>query len=167
MYGLRHGQPSIKSKSTNYIEDLGSMMKERLETCRLRTKRYLNHVLFYRDGVSESQFGMVQSKETPQIQAAINGKPRCATSNSACTSKLKFLVMGKRYEARFYPRTSPEDEESFHPGLVIDTTVVSPKQFNLYLQSLDSPRGTARPGPDIRSFSGTTADTTESCSRKW
>jgi Piwi domain len=34
------------------------------------TKKLPDHV-FYRDGVSESQFGMVKSEEIPQIEGAI------------------------------------------------------------------------------------------------
>lgn len=34
-------------------------------------KKLPDHVLFYRDGVSESQYGMVKSEEIPQIEAAV------------------------------------------------------------------------------------------------
>lgn len=132
------------------------MLVERLNTYRERNRKLPSHILFYRDGVSESQYGMVRDKELPQIRDAcrIAGAPKI---------NITLIVVGKRHHARFYPREAGDpmakgsddiagkDQksgqcQSCRAGIVIDTDVIVPKQFNFYLQSHDSFVGTAKPG---------------------
>ncbi|KAF4634153.1 hypothetical protein G7Y89_g3969 [Cudoniella acicularis] len=55
------------------------------------------------------------------------------------------LVVGKRHHARFYP--NPNDKKSnLKAGACVDEEVIAPNQFAFYLQSHDSPLGTARTG---------------------
>jgi hypothetical protein len=99
------------------------------------------HILFSRDGVSESQYSMVKDKELPQIETACkqfgasNGKPNWKPL-------ITLIVVGKRHHARFYP--DPDSEHNLRAASCMDSTVVAPDQFNFYLQSHDSPLGTAR-----------------------
>jgi eukaryotic translation initiation factor 2C len=122
------------------------MMIERLTTYQERNNgNYPENILFYRDGVSESQFGMVNDKEIPQIERAMkNVGP--STTDKICKAKLTFLVVGKRHHARFYPKDAKTGYPNFGPGLIVASHVVAPKQFNFYLQSHDSALGTARSG---------------------
>ncbi|KAA8564202.1 hypothetical protein EYC84_011148 [Monilinia fructicola] len=112
-------------------------------------KKLPANIIFYRDGVSESQFGMVRSEEMPQIKAACKTifqmvkRAEILLKISSYKPKITIIVVTKRHHTRFYPK----DEyvtSNIDPGLVIDTDVVTPNQFSFYLQSHSSPLGTAR-----------------------
>lgn len=117
---------------------------------RLRTYRHLSgqtnllpeHIFFLRDGVSDSQFGMVLLEELPQIHAAI--KLVQDESGCAITPMVTLIVVGKRHHVRFY--TTPASDQNLPAGLIVNQTIVAPDQFSFYLQSHDSPIGTARSG---------------------
>jgi len=122
------------------------MLRERLTAYReYNNGDYPDHILFYRDGISESQFGMVITQEIPQIDDAIKSMP-LNYAKKPCTPKLTFLVVGKRHHSRLYPLKPKKGVPNFDAGMVVTTHVVAPKQFNFYLQSHDSALGTARPG---------------------
>ena len=66
-------QPSKKED----IVDLADMVKERLlEWARNHGQKLPQNVLFYRDGVSESQYDILRRRELPQIQTAMNSAYR-------------------------------------------------------------------------------------------
>ncbi len=134
-------------------------MFERLQYYRAWNTGWPNHILFYWDGVSESQYGMVVTKELQQIKDAIDDIKKTAPGQSINT-KVTLVVVGKRHHARFYPLKSPADNWNLNPGLVVDTDVVLARTFNFYLQSHDSPLGTARSGHYVvlANESGYTAD---------
>ena len=140
--------PNNQKKHSNFqqnISDLKSMLVERLEAFKKwhHTKTYPEHILFYRDGVSESQFGMVRLAELPQIREAIESVKR---SNPEWTRlcSITLVVVGKRHHARFYPKMPTNKSGNLEPGTIVDTVIVAPSQFSFYLQSHDSPLGTAR-----------------------
>ncbi|KAH7395755.1 ribonuclease H-like domain-containing protein [Cadophora sp. MPI-SDFR-AT-0126] len=110
---------------TEHIEDLSGMIYERLLTFYEKRSIWPEHILFYRDGVSDSQYGMVKDNELPQIKEAIENI-RGLRNGRACGES--------------------GGSENIPPGHVFEDTVVLPKTFNFYLQSHDSPLGTARTG---------------------
>lgn len=112
-------------------------MKERLQVYIGKNREPPQHILFYRDGVSESQFGKIRGTELSQIVEACQ-EVACRGQRAQIT----LVVVGKRHHTRFYP--SPSDWQNIRSGLLVDETVVAPKQFNFYLQAHDSPIGTAR-----------------------
>lgn len=118
-------------------------MRERLTVFRKNRAVWPDHILFYRDGVSESQYGMVKARELPQIRDAIREIQRMSPDGRNCKPKVTLLIVGKRHHMRFYPE-APEDQKSLGPGNVVDTGVVIPHAFNFYLQSHDSLLGTTR-----------------------
>jgi eukaryotic translation initiation factor 2C len=158
-----------------YISDLKGMMKERVMAWYARTKldpklkteswkqRLPEHVLFYRDGVSESQYGMVFDEEKDQIidgcQEAFK-EVKKDSKNNRCTPRdtwrpnLTLLVVTKRHHARFFPWTELDSSLNYDKkadinlksGLVVDTVVVNPIKRDFYLQSHHSELGTARSG---------------------
>lgn len=129
----------------------------------LKTKswkvRLPKHILFYRDGISESQYGMVLHEERDKIlagcQKAFNeikkDKNSMYTKGQTWDPKLTLLVVTKRHHARFYPFREVEEREekvdvSLPCGQVVDTKVVDPIKRDFYLQSHHSALGTARSG---------------------
>lgn len=114
-------------------------------------KRLPDSILFYRDGVSESQFALVKNYELRLI------KQGCAMAGAEYGEpnyepKITLVTVGKRHQTRFYPLKGvlAKDMEShagnFKPGLVVDTVVTSPYHFDFYLQSHGARQGTARNG---------------------
>ncbi|CAG8961370.1 hypothetical protein HYFRA_00013831 [Hymenoscyphus fraxineus] len=133
------GSARLQGRNTEHIAELGVMIGERMAAYMNKNGYFPDHILFYRDGVSESQYGMVFAEELPQIQL---GAQR-AVGNQQSRPKITLLVVGKRHHTRFFPYDRYK-EENLTAGLVIDHTVVNPQHFNFYLQSHNSPLGTAR-----------------------
>ena len=115
------------------------MMIERLKDYQSKKGHWPSNILMYRDGVSESQYGMVNEEELPQIIAAYDD---CGIEEH-CRPHITLLVVVKRHHTRFYQQDS---NKNFKAGLCVDSAVVAPNLFNFYLQSHDSPQGTARNG---------------------
>jgi len=113
-------------------------MIERLQAYGRQMRSLPRHVLFYRDGVSESQYGEVRVKELTQIRAAC----QAVCTNGETPPLVTLVIVGKRHHSRFY--STPESTLNPVSGMVVDTAVVAPRQFNFYLQSHDAPIGTAR-----------------------
>lgn len=130
------------------IGDLKSMMSERLSAwSEANGGRMPENILFYRDGVSESQFALVKQHELPQIHAAC--KKMADEKKSSRIIKVTHLIVDKRHNTRFYP---PKDatgimvdkQGNFLPGLVVDDHVTIPMCSDFYLQSHKALAGTAR-----------------------
>lgn len=123
------------------------MIGERLDKYRTANNNSLpEHILFYRDGVSESQYGMVVNDEIPLIKAGSRAAgARGGKGNSWCP-KITLLVVGKRHHTRFFPKLAKNDKynNNLQSGLVIDSGIITPNHFSFYLQSHDSALGTAR-----------------------
>lgn len=107
-------------------------------------------ILFYRDGVSESQYGMVMCEEKYQIlrgcQDALSELKNKAQSgisrNEIWEPRLTLLTVTKRHHSRFYPVEDTNRNNT--PGMVVDTKVIERSHVCFYLQSHYSPLGTAR-----------------------
>jgi len=130
----------------------------------LPTTRLPTSVLFYRDGVSESQFQECMDHEVKAIKDAFR---RLATNHGQPNAQLRltFVVVGKRHHTRFYPKEAKESFGGFagkprqgnwpaqpgkpingnvRPGLLVEDVVTTPHAYNFYLQSHAAPAGTAR-----------------------
>ncbi|KAM0125610.1 hypothetical protein ACHAO1_010533 [Botrytis cinerea] len=165
------GSARLQEGKQEYISDLRGMMRERLLVWARRVlegppglggvypKILPDHILFYRDGVSESQFGMVRHHETQQIfdgcSDAYTEMKRHLEKNRLKTllkvpggekwkPKLTLIVAIKRHHTRFYPLTLVDGDPNLNAGTIIDSIVVTPNHFSFYLQSHCSPLGTAR-----------------------
>ncbi|KAK1815906.1 hypothetical protein LTR12_009691 [Friedmanniomyces endolithicus] len=67
------GSMRLQRGSKEDITDLSGMVKERLlEWASRHNKSLPRKVLFYRDGVSESQYDILRRRELPQVQIAMN-----------------------------------------------------------------------------------------------
>jgi eukaryotic translation initiation factor 2C len=79
-------------------------------------------LLFYRDGVAESQYKKIADFEVPQLDAAwarakilLAERKIRTTLNSKCPSKI-VVIVGKRHNVRFYPVN--EDQSYFQKNRV-------------------------------------------------
>lgn len=149
------------------------MVKERIEAWQKNNEkknkkiggkaRLPGSILFYRDGISESQFDSCRSYEIKQIRKAYR-----ELQGDADRLQITFVVVGKRHNTRFYPTDESQtykDKEkimdkktgestdriflngNLKPGLLVDDVVTSPDPDtpDFFLQSHCAIKGTARP----------------------
>ncbi|KAF2005628.1 Piwi-domain-containing protein [Amniculicola lignicola CBS 123094] len=147
---FRNTQPSIACVR---IEEMRGMVRERLQAWQKNNEDALpQFMVFYRDGISESQFADCQEKEITAVKAAYSDL--CVDANRGKKLQLTFVICGKRHNTRFYP-TSIKDTTSatqgkangnsnLKPGLYVNKVVTDPDRFNFYLQSHQAVKGTAR-----------------------
>ncbi|KAF5868778.1 putative argonaute-like protein [Botrytis fragariae] len=166
------GSARLQEGKQEYISDLRGMMKERLLAWAKRVLKDIqpgyggiypqilpDQILFYRDGVSESQFGMVRHHEKQQIfdgcsdaymelksnlKETLRGAFPKVAKREKWKPKLTIIVAIKRHHARFYPLTLVDGDPNLNAGTIIDSVVVTPNHFSFYLQSHCSPLGTAK-----------------------
>lgn len=150
------------TNTPQHIEELGAMVKERLRAWSAQNDGTLpTDMLFYRDGISESQFDKCKKKEIPQIEAvyAELSEELCRkyknTEQAPKSFNLTFVVVGKRHNTRFYAKenkytyTSKQNKTdvvngNLRPGLLVDSVVTNPSPTNFFLQSHCAIQGTAR-----------------------
>ncbi|XP_053209908.1 protein argonaute-3-like [Panonychus citri] len=101
---------------------------------------YPEHIIVYRDGVSEGQFAHVMGSEILPLHKRLK--------EYSDPPKLTYIIVQKRHNARFFPVDPREGTRNGNmlPGSVIDTNVCHFKWFDFYLCSQNSFLGTARPG---------------------
>jgi hypothetical protein len=158
---------SVILTSYQMIADLASMVKERLLAWNIRARKLIPanskmtypllpaHILFYRDGVSESQYMKVRGDEIPQIskgwdQAVANlkkenpAKPAFKLPNSVLKTKAKIVlvVVTKRHHTRIFE--NKDSDKNIPHGSAIDSKTVAPNWMEFYLQSHYSLKGIAR-----------------------
>ncbi|CAH8348246.1 unnamed protein product [Eruca vesicaria subsp. sativa] len=119
------------------IQDLDVMVKELLEDFHKALKKLPNRIIFFRDGVSETQFKKVLQEELQAIKAA------CSNFHGY-NPTITFAVVQKRHHTRLF-RCEPGGHENIPPGTVVDTVITHPKEFDFYLCSHLGVKGTSRP----------------------
>ncbi|CAK1358809.1 unnamed protein product [Cercospora beticola] len=136
------------------IEDMESMMMDRLETWHAKNNSVPTNVLFYRDGVSESQFAMVKNTELPKVMKACENFALKHVRFKDWKPRVTLVVCGKRHHTRFYPpaqvnssvKWAIDRNSNFLPGLVVDSpSIRNAYHFDFFLQSHAALKGTARP----------------------
>ncbi|XP_037522356.1 protein argonaute-2 isoform X1 [Rhipicephalus sanguineus] len=126
------------------IEDLKAMVAELLIAYYRETRKKPGKIIFYRDGVSEGQFGFVRDQELSAIrEACLKLSP-----NGSYKPAVTFIVVQKRHHTRFMP-VDPRDgvgtPKNIPPGTTVDTVVTHPVDFDFFLCSHAGIQGTSRP----------------------
>ncbi|CAN9251435.1 unnamed protein product [Alternaria alternata] len=110
------------------------------------------NILYYRDGVGDSQYSDIKTTELAQIQLAFDVvvddlRKRNKISSSVIPKiNITAIICAKRHNTRFYPALGEEDKtENCLPGTFVDDVVCSPYYQDFYLQSHCTLKGTARP----------------------
>lgn len=125
------------------IEALQEMMVQQLKQFyRVNRGRKPQRIVFYRDGVSEGQFAMVQQHEISAIRRA------CAELEPDYMPALTMIVIQKRHHTRLFPATDRDGDRktgNVPAGTVVDMGICHPKEFDFYLMSHAALLGTSRP----------------------
>ncbi|KAF2451923.1 Piwi-domain-containing protein [Karstenula rhodostoma CBS 690.94] len=143
------------------IDDVVEMVCERVRDWIVEmtphTQKYVTlpkKIMYYRDGVSESQYDQVISGEVSTFGAAFNqvvheffNKGKVDPKATSHTPEIVAIICGKRHHVRFYPSSdgSADEFKNCHPGTTVDDVVTSPHYQDFYLQSHAGIKGTARP----------------------
>ncbi|XP_071707484.1 protein argonaute 4A-like [Rutidosis leptorrhynchoides] len=113
------------------------MIRELLEDFYLSTPRLKpQHIIIFRDGVSESQFSQVLNIEFEQIMQA------CKYLDDTWDPKFMIIVAQKTHHTKFF---QPNSDANVPPGTIIDNKVCNPKNNDFYLCAQNGPIGTTRP----------------------
>ncbi|KAI3888149.1 hypothetical protein MKX03_007572 [Papaver bracteatum] len=124
------------------IQDLKEMVGELLEDFYQAVHILPKRIIFFRDGVSETQFKKVLQEELQAIKAGCLRFPGYRPT-------ITFAVVQKRHHTRLFPnetdRASRHSDENIPPGTVVDSVVTHPKEFDFYLCSHWGTKGTSRP----------------------
>ncbi|CAM9001190.1 unnamed protein product [Rhodiola kirilowii] len=128
------------------IQDLVVMVQEILTDFKRAVGHYPHRIIFFRDGVSETQFAKVLEKELHAIKTA------CANLDVSYKPPITFSVVQKRHHTRLFPDDTassfPDNlvgQENIPPGTVVDTVITHPKEFDFFLCSHWGVKGTSRP----------------------
>ncbi|KVI05479.1 Argonaute/Dicer protein, PAZ [Cynara cardunculus var. scolymus] len=127
------------------IQDLSIMVEEILHDFVRELSKLPKRVIFFRDGVSETQFHKVLRDELQAIRDAFS---RFTGYNPPIT----FAVVQKRHHTRLFPADPVSgaarnqfSDENVPPGTVVDSVITHPKEFDFYLCSHWGVKGTSRP----------------------
>ncbi|KAH7380394.1 Piwi domain-containing protein [Phaeosphaeria sp. MPI-PUGE-AT-0046c] len=136
-----------RDSACEIIQKLEEMVLERIKAWSANHSGELpSNILYYRDGVSDSQYSQVKEQELPQIRSAFRILAEAAETSTVPQLKLTAFVVGKRHHVKLFPATSDAMRENGNckPGTLIDTTITSPYYRDFYLQSHNSIKGTAK-----------------------
>lgn len=123
------------------IQELEEMAGEILEEFFLRGSQKLlpGRIVFFRDGVSETQFCRVLKDELSAIRAACKRFP-------GYHPRITFAVVQKRHHTRLFGGgAAAATDENIPPGTVVDSVITHPREFDFYMCSHWGTRGTTRP----------------------
>ncbi|WCJ41679.1 Argonaute family protein [Euphorbia peplus] len=116
------------------------MIRELFIAFRRSTGQKPSRIIFYRDGVSEGQFNQVLLYEMDAIRKA------CASLEEGYLPPVTFVVVQKRHHTRLFPERGAGDRNgNVLPGTVVDTKICHQREFDFYLNSHASIKGTSRP----------------------
>ncbi|KAH5540707.1 hypothetical protein HBI27_098380 [Parastagonospora nodorum] len=143
--------------SKEMIDDLKSMVVDRLwDWFSLNKRKHPKNILYYRDGVGDSQFEEVRNKELVDIRDGYDQfvkEVRKASFGRDIEDppplKLTAVVCTKRHHTRFYPN-KPADmqtnaQNNCKAGTLVEQSVTNPYFTDFYLQSHNGIKGTAKP----------------------
>ncbi|KAK4897839.1 hypothetical protein LTR27_004611 [Elasticomyces elasticus] len=171
------GSMRLQAKGQEWIEELESMVTERVLAYARETKDLPTRMIFYRDGIGEDQFDNSSKVEIERVRNGYNAarsilendnrsKPDSAVnlhSEKNGVLDLVFIVVGKRHNTRFFCRNEAQTTRGGYrgnvkPGLIVDSVITRPNVtpvFDFFLQSHAALKGTAKSGHYIVLESGT------------
>eukprot|EP00897_Mesotaenium_endlicherianum_P007378 jgi/Mesen1/6669/ME000342S05758 len=135
------GLVSAQASREEVIQNLTDMTKELMMSYYAKNRIQPQRIIFYRDGVSESQFQKIRDSEIRAIKQA------CYALSPDYHPKLTFVVVQKRHHTRIFPVNAHDGDRkgNIMPGTVVDTGICHPSEFDFYLCSHAGIQGTSRP----------------------
>lgn len=130
------------------IQNLGEMVGEILDDFFHELNEFPERIVFFRDGVSETQFYKVLQEELQALKSACSSR----FPKHKQPPPITFIVVQKRHHTRLFlderdlisTRNSFPDE-NIPPGTIVDSVITHPREFDFYLCSHWGVKGTSRP----------------------
>ena len=140
-----HTTLSAQPSRVEVIDEMESMMVEQLRRFwELNGQLAPRRIIFYRDGVGNSQFDIIRKRELLAIRRAC-----AAVGGPNYQPKLVFLIVQKRTHARlFAPMPQGDGSERIGnapPGTVVDSHITTVSRFDFYMTSHFGLKGTSKP----------------------
>ncbi|GJE90868.1 argonaute-like protein [Phanerochaete sordida] len=153
-----HTEVKVQPPRQEAIDDIGGMLQRAIVQYRACRNNFPDHIIVYRDGVSEGEYVQVENNEIAAIQAKLDE----LEVERGHKARLVFIVVSKRHHVRFFPKDQSNTDRSgnLHAGLVVDTGIVHSTYIDFYLQSQGGLKGTSRPSHYIvlKNNAGLTTD---------
>lgn len=139
--------------SQEQIQDLRPMLRERLECYQRHNNNNLpERILFYRDGLSDSQMNMAVTDELGKLQDAIH-EVYGQQYQPGLHPRVMLVCCVKRHHTRFYKDSNSQKQltddaklkGNIRPGVVVYEGVTEGKWQDFYLASQIAALGTCRP----------------------
>jgi eukaryotic translation initiation factor 2C len=154
--------PGASELTFQIIQEVEAMVTERLEDwIRLSERKALpRNILYYRDGVSVTQYAKVKTTELEAIREVYRKLAEKSKANPE--ANLTAVVVTKRHHTRFFPLSVLEPDppggkkkiypdrdilgnQNIKPGTFVDQLVTSPYYQDFFLQLHSAIKGTAKP----------------------
>ncbi|KAK1779618.1 LOW QUALITY PROTEIN: Piwi domain-containing protein [Copromyces sp. CBS 386.78] len=122
-------------------ENIETMLPNFLKAYRQKAGCEVEHIYYFRDGVSEGQFAHVMKQEVATIKKVFKARHKNAPGKDA---KVTVIVATKRHHIRFFPDKGDRNGNC-EPGTLVEKEVTHPFHYDFFLNSHHALQGTARP----------------------
>jgi eukaryotic translation initiation factor 2C len=112
-----------------------------LRCFKMCTNHKPDRIVYFRDGVSEGQYGQVIRVELEAIKQA------CRNMSPDFNPTFTVVICSKRHHFRIFPTQKNAMDRNGNPlpGTIIERAITHPTQWDFYLNSHNALQGTARP----------------------
>ena len=106
--------------------------------------RFPKHIYYFRDGVSEGQYGPLLKREVEDMKALFKN---LANGKEEFIPRFTVVVCEKRHHIRFFPKGGMGADKNMNPvpGVIVDRDITHTYENDIYLCSHAAIQGTARP----------------------
>ncbi|KAH8929935.1 Piwi-domain-containing protein [Atractiella rhizophila] len=146
-------QGSRRAKKMDIIEELPSMAKACFNSfshalAYIENKgRFPQQLVFFRDGVSESEYVAVMQVEVRELRVILKAACEEQVKRNGLREmiQLTYIVCGKRHNFRFEPLDKDPEcvKDNCPAGTVVDDKIITPRLYDFYLQSHAAIQGTS------------------------
>lgn len=134
----------IQNPRDETIRDLDEIVEQHLRVFKEKHNRLPQHILYYRDGVSEGQFAEIKTVELTAIQNACK-----RMGGQGSNIKITVIVVQKRHHTRFFPKKPnswDRKNNNVTPGTVVDSEIIDSKnKWQFFMVAHQSIQGVAKP----------------------
>ncbi|CAL5072784.1 unnamed protein product [Urochloa decumbens] len=138
-----NGVVRVRDQREEIISGLEDIVKELLHAFENKSNTKPQQLIFYRDGICESQIKQVVKKEIPEIEKA--WKALYDNENPQIT----FIVVQKRHSLSLFPINNKYKhhvaKKIVEPGTVVDSEICHPAEFDFFLCSHAETKGSSHP----------------------
>ncbi|RLN26787.1 hypothetical protein BBO99_00006438 [Phytophthora kernoviae] len=140
-YSAKYVARVAAQKASSDIQLLPHMLRDLFLAYYQSTSRKPEHVIYYRDGVSEGQFYDILQTEMRALRKAFK------MISDDYNPPVTFIIVNKRHHMRAFPVNQRDGDRKGNvvPGTVIDTGIVDSHRYDFFLYGHSGIQGTSVP----------------------